>query len=113
MNAESSQKIYLTDQETASFQCPKCNASKEANVSKYKNVKTSVTLNVKCPYWEDSYILKGFEKAKDGRGQSFVVRHLRKVEPKKFTNKLTASLAKEAVERSKERVEQMPEPQTA
>ena len=49
MNTETSQKIFLTDQETASFKCPKCNASKEANVSQYKKISTSVTLNVKCP----------------------------------------------------------------
>ena len=49
MSTETPQKIFLTDQDTASFQCPKCNASKEANVSKYKKMSTSVTLKVKCP----------------------------------------------------------------
>lgn len=49
MSSEAPQKIYLSDQDTASFQCPKCNASKDANVSKYKKMSTSVTLKVKCP----------------------------------------------------------------
>ena len=49
MNAETPQKIFLSDQDTASFICPKCHATKEANVSKYKKMATSVTLKVKCP----------------------------------------------------------------
>jgi len=48
MSTETPQKIFLTDQDTATFQCPKCKTSKEANVSKYKNMSTSVTLKVKC-----------------------------------------------------------------
>jgi len=49
MSPETPQKIYLSDKDTASFQCPKCQASKEANVSKYKKIATAVTLKVKCP----------------------------------------------------------------
>ena len=49
MNAATPQKIYLSDKDTASFQCPKCHANKEANVSKYKKITTAVTLKVKCP----------------------------------------------------------------
>jgi hypothetical protein len=49
VSTETPQKIYLSDQDTAFFQCPKCHVSKEANVSKYKTMATSVTLKVKCP----------------------------------------------------------------
>lgn len=49
MSTETAQRINISDKDTAIFQCPKCNISKEANVSKYKKIKTSVTLKVKCP----------------------------------------------------------------
>ena len=49
MSTETPQKIFLSDKNTASFKCPKCNVSKEADVSKYKTIATSVTLKVKCP----------------------------------------------------------------
>jgi hypothetical protein len=49
MNTEAPQKIFIAEQDTALFQCPKCNISKEANVSKFKKMETSVTLKVKCP----------------------------------------------------------------
>ena len=49
MSTDTPQKIFLSDQDTASFICPKCHATKEANVVKYKKMATSVTLKVKCP----------------------------------------------------------------
>ena len=49
MNTETLQKIFIAEQDTALFQCPKCKVSKEANVSKFKKMETSVTLKVKCP----------------------------------------------------------------
>lgn len=49
MSADTPRKIYLSDQDTAFFQCPECQVSKEANISKYKTMATSVTLRVKCP----------------------------------------------------------------
>ncbi len=48
MNTETTQKIFLSGKNTASFICPKCHITKEADVTKYKNIATSVTLNVKC-----------------------------------------------------------------
>jgi len=48
MNTEEPQKIFISDQDTASFQCPKCKKGKEADVSKYKKIETAVTLKVKC-----------------------------------------------------------------
>lgn len=48
MSTETPQKIFLSDQDTATFQCPECKASKEANILKYKRMATSVTLKVKC-----------------------------------------------------------------
>ena len=49
MSTETSQKIYLSELDTATFECPKCHASKKADVSKYKKITTAVTLKVKCP----------------------------------------------------------------
>lgn len=49
MNDETPQKIFIADQDIATFQCPKCKMAKEANVSKFKKMATAVTLNVKCP----------------------------------------------------------------
>jgi hypothetical protein len=49
MSTETPQKIYLSDQDSATFECPKCHASKTADVSKYKKLSSSVTLKVKCP----------------------------------------------------------------
>jgi len=49
MSTDTPQKILLSGKDTASFKCPKCNVSKQADVSKYKNIATSVTLKIKCP----------------------------------------------------------------
>ena len=49
MDSETIQKIYLSDQDTAQFECPKCHKTKEVNVSKYKKLEKSIKLNVKCP----------------------------------------------------------------
>lgn len=49
MSADTPQKILLSGKDTASFKCPKCNVSKEADVTKYKDIETSVTLKIKCP----------------------------------------------------------------
>ncbi len=49
MESEKIQKIYLSDKDTAQFECPKCHKTKEVNVSKYKKLETSIKLNVKCP----------------------------------------------------------------
>ncbi|NLA76199.1 MAG: PilZ domain-containing protein [Deltaproteobacteria bacterium] len=42
------QKIYLSDQNTALFECPKCHISKDSDVSKYKDLEISIKLKVKC-----------------------------------------------------------------
>ena len=49
MESDAIQKIYLSDKDTAQFECPKCHKKKEVNVSKYKTLETSIKLNVKCP----------------------------------------------------------------
>ncbi|MBN2419609.1 MAG: PilZ domain-containing protein [Deltaproteobacteria bacterium] len=49
MSTETPQKIYLSESNTATFECPKCHASKNADVSKYKKMASAVTLKVKCP----------------------------------------------------------------
>lgn len=48
MENTNTQKIYLSDKNTAFFECPKCHISKESDVSKYKNLETSIKLKVKC-----------------------------------------------------------------
>jgi hypothetical protein len=42
------QKIYVTDNNTAIFVCPECNMSKAADVSRYKYINKSVRLKIKC-----------------------------------------------------------------
>lgn len=49
MSSETPQKVFISDQESVLFECPKCNVSKEADVTKFKKIETSVTLKVKCP----------------------------------------------------------------
>jgi hypothetical protein len=49
MENTDAQKIYLSDKNTALFKCPKCHVSKKSDVSKYKNLETSIKLKVKCP----------------------------------------------------------------
>ena len=50
MTSEKPQRVFLSeDSNIAFFQCPNCNVTKEADVSKYKKITTSVTLKVKCP----------------------------------------------------------------
>ena len=48
MSTETPQKIFLSGKDTASFTCPKCHVSKEADVTRYKRIATSVNLKVKC-----------------------------------------------------------------
>jgi hypothetical protein len=48
MENKSTQKIYLSDKNSAFFTCPKCHVSRESDVSKYKNLETSIKLKVKC-----------------------------------------------------------------
>ncbi len=48
MENEVIQKIFLSDKNTALFECPKCRVSKEADVSKYKKLEVSIRLKVKC-----------------------------------------------------------------
>jgi c-di-GMP-binding flagellar brake protein YcgR len=49
MGTDTPQKIFLSDKDTASFECPKCSVSKEADVSKFKKTAAPVTLKIKCP----------------------------------------------------------------
>jgi hypothetical protein len=48
MENEPVQKIFLSDKNTAFFECPKCHVSKEADVSKYKKLEVSIKLKIKC-----------------------------------------------------------------
>jgi hypothetical protein len=48
MENENLQKIFLSDKNTAFFECPKCHVSKEADVSKYKKLEVSIKLKIKC-----------------------------------------------------------------
>lgn len=44
-----SEKVFITNQQMATFVCPKCSKSKTVNVSKYVNLDKLVKVNVKCP----------------------------------------------------------------
>jgi hypothetical protein len=43
------QKIFVTDNNTAIFVCPECNMSKTADISRYKDLNKSIRLKIKCP----------------------------------------------------------------
>jgi hypothetical protein len=43
MENKSIQKIYLSDKNTALFECPKCHVSKESDVSKFKKLEVSIS----------------------------------------------------------------------
>ncbi|MFC1887041.1 hypothetical protein ACFLZM_08305 [Thermodesulfobacteriota bacterium] len=47
-DSEKIPRVFLTDEDTANFSCPKCNAYRELNVSKYKKIEKSVRLKYKC-----------------------------------------------------------------
>ena len=42
------EKVFLTKNNTATVICPKCNLSKTADVSTYKDINKQVRFNVKC-----------------------------------------------------------------
>ena len=49
MDSDTIQRVFLSDDSNiAFFQCPNCNVTKEADVTKYKKITTAVTLKVKC-----------------------------------------------------------------
>jgi len=43
------QKVFIANDNTATFVCPECQKSKTANVSKYKDIEKAVRVNFKCP----------------------------------------------------------------
>ena len=43
------EKAFITSQNNAKFECPKCKRSKVADVSKYSNLKKKIQIKVKCP----------------------------------------------------------------
>ncbi|MBW1892446.1 MAG: PilZ domain-containing protein [Deltaproteobacteria bacterium] len=44
-----SQKVFIAQNNTATFVCPECQKSKTTDVSKYKNIETAVRVKCKCP----------------------------------------------------------------
>jgi len=42
-------KVFITNNNTATFVCPKCKKWKTTDVSKYKNIETAVRVKCKCP----------------------------------------------------------------
>jgi hypothetical protein len=44
-----SEKVFITNDNMATFICPKCKASKAVNVAKYKQLDKEVRLKIKCP----------------------------------------------------------------
>jgi hypothetical protein len=42
-------RVIITDDNTATFVCPKCKKWKTKDVSRYKNTETSVRVKIKCP----------------------------------------------------------------
>ncbi len=45
---ELTQKIFISDNNTATLVCPECNASKDTDVTKYKKLERAVRLKIKC-----------------------------------------------------------------
>jgi len=43
------EKVFITDDNTATFACPKCKRHKTTDVTKYKHIETSVRVKIKCP----------------------------------------------------------------
>lgn len=43
------EKVYITNQQMATFVCPECSRSKTVNVSEYTNLDKLIKVNVKCP----------------------------------------------------------------
>jgi hypothetical protein len=43
------EKVYITNQQMATFVCPQCSRSKTVNVSKYATVNKMIKVGVKCP----------------------------------------------------------------
>ena len=43
------QRVFVTENDAAIFVCPKCNASKSADITQYKSLDRRVTLKVTCP----------------------------------------------------------------
>lgn len=48
VRTEMTQKILVSDNNMATFVCPECNASKNADISRYKKLENSVRLKIKC-----------------------------------------------------------------
>lgn len=42
-------KVFITDDNTATFSCPKCKRHKTTDVTKYKNIEKAVRVKIKCP----------------------------------------------------------------
>ncbi len=43
------QKVFISQDNTATFSCPKCGKTKTTDVSRFNDVTTEVRLKVKCP----------------------------------------------------------------
>jgi hypothetical protein len=43
------EKVYITNQQMATFVCPECSRSKTVNVSEYTNLDKLIKVKVKCP----------------------------------------------------------------
>ncbi len=43
------EKVYIGENNMATFRCPECDKSKTADVSRYKNIQTAVRVKLKCP----------------------------------------------------------------
>jgi len=43
------EKVFVTENNMAVFECPQCNKAKRADVSRYKDIRQIIRLKVKCP----------------------------------------------------------------
>lgn len=43
------EKVYIGENNMATFRCPKCDKSKTTDVSRYKHIQTAVRVKLKCP----------------------------------------------------------------
>ncbi len=43
------EKVYIGENNMATFRCPQCDKSKTADVSRYRHIQTAVRVKLKCP----------------------------------------------------------------
>ncbi len=46
---EEIEKVYIGNNDMATFKCPACNKTKTTNVSRYKSIKKAVRVKLNCP----------------------------------------------------------------